>query len=99
MYPNFHRPFGINRRSSIWFLPTQVFQYVHMDHQGSVAKVTDANQNVQISYVRDAFGRQIVAPGGSNPNVPNDLVFQSNWITANVGTIVMASRSCWRRIA
>jgi hypothetical protein len=57
-----------------------------MDQQGSVAKVTDVNQKIQIAYVYDAFGRQIVAPSGANPAVPNDLVFQSNWITANVGT-------------
>lgn len=60
--------------------------YHHMDHQGSVAKVTDANQVTQIAYVVDAFGRRIVSPGGANPAIPNDLVFQSNWITANVGT-------------
>jgi hypothetical protein len=57
-----------------------------MDHQGSVTKVTDANQKIQIAYVNDAFGRQIIAPAGANPMVPNDLVFQSNWITANIGT-------------
>jgi formylglycine-generating enzyme required for sulfatase activity len=32
------------------------FQYLHLDHQGSVAKVTDANQNIQIAYVNDMHG-------------------------------------------
>jgi hypothetical protein len=41
----------------------------------------------RVAWVRDdAFGRQIVPQSGANPAVPNDLVFQSNWITAYIGT-------------
>jgi len=65
---------------------TTYFQYLHMDHQGSVAQVTDASQNGQLAYHNDAFGRQIVAPTGANTAVPNDLIFQTNWITATIGT-------------
>jgi YD repeat-containing protein len=65
---------------------TTYYQYLHMDHQGSVAQVTDASQATQISYLNDAFGRQIITPGGANPNVQNDLVFQSNWMSVTIGT-------------
>jgi len=65
---------------------TTYYQYLHMDHQGSVAKITDASQATQISYLNDAFGRQIIAPAGTSPNVPNELIFQSNWMTVTVGT-------------
>jgi hypothetical protein len=57
-----------------------------MDQNGSVVAVTDANQNIQIAYTNDAFGRQISPIAGANPTVPNDLQFQSNWLTVQIGT-------------
>jgi YD repeat-containing protein len=65
---------------------TTYFQYLHMDHQGTVKQVTDVNQTVELSYVTDAFGRQIVPVSGANTKVPNDLQFQSNWLTVQIGT-------------
>jgi hypothetical protein len=62
------------------------YQYLHMDHQGSVAKVTEAGQNSQLTYSNDAFGRQIVGPAGSHLWLPNDVQFQSNWMTFTIGT-------------
>ena len=47
--------------------------------------MTDVNQAVQLSYVTDAFGRQIVSVGGANTKVLNDLQFQSNWLTVQIG--------------
>jgi len=35
---------------------TTYFQYLHMDHQGSIAKVTDANQAIQSAYTNDQSG-------------------------------------------
>jgi YD repeat-containing protein len=65
---------------------TTYYQYLHMDHMGTVKQVTDVNQAVQLSYVTDAFGRQIVPIGGANTNVLNDLQYQSNWLTVQIGT-------------
>jgi RHS repeat-associated protein len=62
------------------------YQYLHMDHQGSVHKVTDSVQTTKISYVNDAFGRQIVAPTQTGANASNDLVFHSNWLTVQIGS-------------
>jgi YD repeat-containing protein len=61
------------------------FQYLHMDHQGSVQKVTDASQNVLLAYTNDAFGRQIVPPTGTHLWLENDFQFQSNWMTFSIG--------------
>lgn len=64
---------------------TTYFQYLHMDHRGTAYAVTDASQSTQLSYVQDAFGTQLAATGGANPNVPNNLIYQSNWLTLQVG--------------
>jgi len=61
------------------------FQYLHMDHRGTVAKVTDAGQNTQIEYTMDAFGRELAAPSGADPAVPNDFIYQTNWMTVTIG--------------
>jgi YD repeat-containing protein len=65
---------------------TTYFQYLHMDHQGSVKAVTNSAGVVQLSYAVDCFGRQVSPPGGSSPTVPNNLVFQGNWLTVTIGT-------------
>jgi len=61
------------------------FQYLHMDHQGSVQKVTDDSQNIISTYTNDAFGRQIVAPTHAHPWLGQDFQFQSNWMTFVIG--------------
>jgi len=61
------------------------FQYLHMDHQGSVVAITDANQNVINTMTNDAFGRNIVAPTAVHPWLENDFQFQSNWMTFYIG--------------
>ena len=64
---------------------TTYYQYLHLDQQGSVALVTDANQNVLIRYGTDAFGRQMTNPTGTFVNVPNGLQFQTDWFTVVIG--------------
>jgi len=61
------------------------YQYGLGDHRGTFYKITDQNQDVQIDYTLDAFGRQIAAPGGADPVVPNELIYQTNWLTLNIG--------------
>ena len=61
------------------------YQYPVMDHRGTVYAVTDASQNTLLSYTLDAFGRQLSAIGGSQPDAPNDLIYQSNWLTVKIG--------------
>ena len=61
------------------------FQYLHMDHQGSVAVVTDGSQNVIATYTNDAFGRQINSPPQAHPWLEQDFQFQSNWMTFFIG--------------
>jgi RHS repeat-associated protein len=61
------------------------FQYLVMDHRGTAYKVTDEAGATQIAYTLDAFGRELAAPAGADPNIPNDLVYQTNWLTIKVG--------------
>jgi hypothetical protein len=61
------------------------YQYLAMDHRGSVYAVTDASQNILLSYTMDAFGRLLAGVGGSTPTVPNDLIEQSNVRTRQIG--------------
>lgn len=65
---------------------TTYFQYLSLDHRGSVYAVTDANQSTQLSYVMDAFGRQLTGIGGASPVVPNSLIYQTNWMTLQIGS-------------
>ena len=60
-------------------------RYLSMDHRGTVSAVTDASQSTQLAYTVDSFGRQLAGIGGSNPNVPNSLIYQTNWLTLQVG--------------
>ena len=61
------------------------FMYGCMDHRGTAYAVTDAAQNIQLGYTQDAFGIQLAPVGGANPAVPNDLIYQTNWLTLNIG--------------
>jgi hypothetical protein len=60
------------------------FQYLVMDHRGTAYKVTDEAGATQIAYTLDAFGRELAAPTGLDPTVPNDLAYQTNWLTIKV---------------
>jgi hypothetical protein len=62
------------------------FQYLVMDHRGTAYRVTDESGATQIVYTLDAFGRELSAPAGADPNVPNELIYQSNWLTTAVET-------------
>lgn len=64
---------------------TTYFQYPLMDHRGTVYAITDQNQNIQLLYSMDSFGRFLAAIGGADPNVPNDVIYQSNWLTLQIG--------------
>jgi hypothetical protein len=64
---------------------TTYYEYLHMDHRGTVYAVSDANQKVLAKYVNDAFGRQVGATTGTVPSVPNDLIYQTNWLTIVAG--------------
>ena len=64
---------------------TTYYQYLQMDHRGTAYAVTDAAQNTQLSYAMDAFGRQLSAVAGANPTVPNEMIYQTNWMTVNIG--------------
>lgn len=61
------------------------YQYGLADHRGTFYKVTDQDQNVQLEYTLDAFGRPLAEVGGADPNVPNDLQYQSNWLSLKIG--------------
>jgi hypothetical protein len=61
------------------------YQYLCMDHRGTVAAVTDVNQSTLLTYTQDAFGRQLAGIGGSTPAVPNELIYQTNWRTPLIG--------------
>jgi RHS repeat-associated protein len=61
------------------------YQYLSTDHRGSVYDVTDASQNSQLSYTMDAFGRQLAGIGGNSPTTPNELIYQTNWRTVQIG--------------
>jgi YD repeat-containing protein len=65
---------------------TTYYQYLHLDHQGTVHAITDENQATRAIYTPDAFGRLIGPVTGTTPNSPNDLQFQSNWLTFTIGT-------------
>jgi hypothetical protein len=65
---------------------TTYFQYLHMDHQGSVQAITNTNQATTHKYVADGFGRQIANTTGTGTAIPNELRFQSNWMDITVGT-------------
>lgn len=68
---------------------TTYFQYLHMDHQGSVQAVTDTNQAVTHKYIADGFGRQLAPPTGTATPILNELRFQANWIGATIGNNFM----------
>ena len=61
------------------------FQYLCTDDRGSVFAVTDQNQNTQLNYTMDAYGRQLASVGGLTPALPNELIYQSNWRTPKIG--------------
>jgi len=61
------------------------YQYLCMDHRGTVAAVADVNQNTLLAYTQDTFGRQLAGIGGSTPGVPNELIYQTNWRTPLIG--------------
>jgi RHS repeat-associated protein len=61
------------------------YQYLVLDHRGTAYKVADSEGATQLEYTLDAFGRQLAAPTGLDANVPNDLVYQTNWLTIKVG--------------
>src|ERR1043165_1661636 len=65
---------------------TTYYQYLHMDHRGTVYAVSDAAGAGQLTYTQDAFGRQIAPVGGANPAVPNDNIYQTNWKTMEFGS-------------
>lgn len=64
---------------------TTYYQYLHMDHRGTTYAVTDQAGAVQLQYTQDAFGRQLAPVGGTNPAVPNDNIWQTNWKTIPFG--------------
>lgn len=66
------------------------YQYPIMDHRGTVYKVTDENAATQIEYSMDAFGRELSTPAGADPNVPNDLIYQANWLTLGANEFLYA---------
>jgi RHS repeat-associated protein len=47
---------------------------------------TTENQATRAIYTPDAFGRLIGPVTGTTPNSPNDLQFQSNWLTFTIGS-------------
>ncbi len=57
------------------------FQYLHMDHQGSVNAVSDINQSITHKYTIDSFGREIVGTSGSISLIENNSCFHGNWIS------------------
>jgi hypothetical protein len=61
------------------------YQYLVLDHRGTAYKVADSEGDTQVEYALDAFGRQLAAPIGLDPNVPNELIYQTNWLTIKVG--------------
>lgn len=65
---------------------TTYFQYPLMDHRGTVYAVADSGQNTLLSYTQDAFGRQLSAVGGTFPNVPSEMIYQTNWRTPLIGS-------------
>jgi hypothetical protein len=67
------------------------FQYLVMDHRGTAYKVTDEAGATQIAYTLDAFGRQLAAPAGLDPNVPNELVYQTNWVSLRLANLYLVS--------
>jgi hypothetical protein len=64
---------------------TTYYQYLHADQRGTVHAVTDRSQRILLSYVQDAYGRTLAGVGGSGPSVPNDLIYQTNWLTFDLG--------------
>lgn len=64
---------------------TTYYQFPCFDLRGTAYAVTDENESVQLNYAQDAFGRELAAPGGTDPAVPNDLIYQTNWLTLNIG--------------
>jgi YD repeat-containing protein len=63
---------------------TTYYQYLCMNHRGTAYAVTDISQNVQLTYTLDSFGRQLAGIGGM-PAVPNELIYQANWMTPIIG--------------
>jgi len=61
------------------------YQYLCMDHRGTVAAVTDISQNIQLAYTQDAFGRQLAGISGASPTTPNELIYQTNWRMTLIG--------------
>jgi hypothetical protein len=56
-----------------------------MDHRGTVYALTDSSQSVLSNYFIDSFGRQIGESKGMSPSVPNELIYQTNWLTLVIG--------------
>lgn len=61
------------------------YQYPLMDHRGTAYVVADESQNSQITYALDSFGKSLSSAGGTDPSVPNELIYQTNWLTLNIG--------------
>jgi YD repeat-containing protein len=61
------------------------YQYMCMDHRGTVYTVTDASQNALLTYTQDAFGRQLDNIGGTAPKLSNEMIYQTNWKTPLIG--------------
>lgn len=64
---------------------TTYYQYPIMDHRGTVYAMLDPSRNTLLEYTQDAFGRQLSAIGGAQATAPNELIYQTNWLTVKIG--------------